>query len=151
PFMKWAETVDFWNRWMPQPPEVYRMFLGEYVWSPAFRYFDEEFFPEGHWVNPSRGCPANVQVAAFEYEREGHTVDCSVDEGYALRLPVKELLTGLHLRWTGTAADYVEDSGRVVAFDPTANTDGPSSLLVREDALTGWLEREQLAICWTVV
>src|SRR5947207_2825391 len=29
--MAWAETVDFWGRWMPDPPEVHWMFLGEHI------------------------------------------------------------------------------------------------------------------------
>lgn len=150
-FVKWAETVDFWNRWMPEPPEVYRMFLGEYAWSPAFRYFDDEFFPQGHWVTPERGCPVEVQVAAFEYFREANTFDCSVDEAYALRLPAEELMKGLQLGWNGHGADYLDSSGNLVAFDPTAHENGPSSLLLREDALRRWLDRQQLTICWTVL
>ena len=41
PFMKWAKKVDFWNRWMPEPSVVYRMFLGEHGWAPASRYFSD--------------------------------------------------------------------------------------------------------------
>ena len=51
--MKWAEDVDFWGRWMPEPPEVYRMFLGEYGWSPAFRYFQQLFYGDKE-VDPAK-------------------------------------------------------------------------------------------------
>src|SRR5262249_32844210 len=43
-FVNWAESIDFYGRWMPDPPEVYRMFLGEHGWSPACRYFQRQYF-----------------------------------------------------------------------------------------------------------
>jgi hypothetical protein len=49
-FMKWAEGVDFWGRWMPDPPEVYRMFLGEHGWSPASRYFQQPYNGDEGWT-----------------------------------------------------------------------------------------------------
>ena len=37
-FMKWEEGVNFWGRWMPQAPEIRRVFIGEYQWSMAFQH-----------------------------------------------------------------------------------------------------------------
>lgn len=59
-FKKWANSVDFWNRWMPEPSKVYRMFLGEHGWAPASRYFSD-----AGWTHPSHDCPVKVQVIAF--------------------------------------------------------------------------------------
>ncbi|MBI1814243.1 MAG: ATP-binding protein [Deltaproteobacteria bacterium] len=150
-FMAWGETVDFWGRWMPDPQEVHRMFLGEYGWSAAFRYFQQPYFGDDGWIQPSHGCPVSVRPAAFEYLREGNGFDCSVDESYTLRLPASELVTGLGLRWSANGADYLDVTGRLAAFDPTAHADGPSALLLRRDSLTEFLAREELAICWAVL
>ncbi|MBI4588370.1 MAG: hypothetical protein HY725_05990 [Candidatus Rokubacteria bacterium] len=149
-FVKWAEGVDFWGRWMPDRPEVYRMFLGEHGWSPASRYFQQAYFGDEGWTQPNHGCPVKVRVVAFEYLREASGFDCSVDESYTLRLPASELVTGLGLRWSGNGADYLDAAGRLAAFDPTAHANGPSALLLREDLVREFLARENLAICWAV-
>jgi len=150
-FLKWAETVDFWGRWMPDPPEVYRMFLGEHGWSPASRYFEQPYFGEDGWTQPEHDCPVRMRVAAFEYMREASGFDCSVDKTYTLRLPASDLLVGLGLRWSGNGADYLDAAGRLAAFDPTAHADGPSALLLRENMLKEFLAREKLTICWAVL
>ncbi len=151
PFMKWAQGVDFFGDWMPRPPKVYWMFLGEHGWSPASRYFQQPYFGDEGWTQPNHGCPVKVRAVAFEYLREAKDFDCSVDESYALRLPASELVTGLGLRWSGNGADYLDAAGRLSAFDPTAHADGPSALLLREDLLREFLAREHLTICWAVV
>jgi len=150
-FVKWAEDVDFWGRWMPNAPEVYRMFLGEHGWALASRYFQQQYFGDDGWTQPNHGCPVKIRAVAFEYLREAGGFDCSVDESYTLRLPASELVTGLGIRWTGVGADFVDAGGRLAALDPTVHADGPSALLLREDLLREFLAREKLTICWTVL
>jgi hypothetical protein len=150
-FMKWAEGVDFWGRWMPDTPEVHEMFLGEHGWSPASRYFEHQCSGDEGWAQPSHDCPVKVRAVALEYLREANGFDCSVDEGYRLRLPVGQLVTGLGLRWSGYGADYVDATGQLAAFDPTVYANGPSTLLLREDLLRGFLAREKLSLCWIVL
>jgi hypothetical protein len=150
-FMRWAEGVDFWGRWMPEPPEVYRMFLGEQGWSSASRYFQQPYYGDEGWTQPDHGCPVKVRTLAFEYRCEASDFDCSIDEGYMLRLPASELVTGRGLRWSGNGADYLDVAGQLSAFDPTAYEAGPSALLLREDLLKEILSREGLTICWAVL
>jgi hypothetical protein len=150
-FVKWTEGVDFRGRWMPHPPEVYRMFLGEHGWSPASRYFRQQYFGHEEWTQPNHGCPVKVRAVAFEYLREASGFDCSVDDSYTLRLPASELVTGLGLQWRGNGADYLDAAGQLAALDPTAHTAGPSALLIREDLLKEFLAREGLTICWAVL
>ena len=71
-------------------------------------------------------------AAVLEYSSKRGGLDCSIDEGFALRLPSRELVAGLGLYWTGRGAEYVDDSGRLIAFDPTANEGGPDALLVEQ-------------------
>jgi hypothetical protein len=136
---------------MPDPPGAYGMFLGEHGWSPASRYFQQPYLGDDGWVQPENGCPVKVRAIAFEYSREAAGFDCSVDESYSLRLPVGELVTSLDLRWGGNDADYVDASGKLAVFDPTANADGPSALLFREDLMEELFARERLTICWAFV
>lgn len=150
-FLTWAEGVDFWGRWMPDPAEVYRMFLGEHAWAPASLYFQPQYYGDNGWTQPNQGCPVKIRTVAFEYLCEVSGFDCSIDESYALRLPVSDVITGLGIRWSGSGADFVDPADRVVVQDPTVHADGPSALLFREDLLQDFLAREKLTICWAVL
>lgn len=150
-FLKWAETVDFGGRWMPDPPRVDRMFLGEHGWAPASRYFQVEYYGDGGWSKPGQECPVKLRQVAVEYLKESSSYDCSVDDSYELRLPAEELITKLGLRWTGRGAEFMTSSGQIVAQDPTASAPGPSTLLLRADLLQGLQQREQLTLCWAIL
>lgn len=150
-FLSWARDVDFWGRWMPDPPEHYRLFLGEHVWSPAAQFYACAYYGDDGWTTPRNDCPVSVRTAAVELVQESSGFDCSIDEGIRLHFPAGDLIDGLGLRWTGSRADYADRDGKIVIFDPTASDPGPSALLVREDALLAYLEREELAICWAVL
>lgn len=150
-FMNWAKGVDFWNRWMPEPPEIYNMFLGEYGWSPASRYLNQLYYGCSGWTNPERGCPTSVRLVHFDYNVGGRSFDCSVDESHTLRLPDHDIIERLGLKWTRQGTNYIDKEGRLAAFDPTAHEDGPSTLLIREDLLRQYLSNEGLALCWTIL
>jgi hypothetical protein len=147
-FLEWAEGVDFWGRWMPNPPDIHEMFLGEHAWSPASRCFQQPYFGDYGWIKPGHGCPFEVRVPALEYVRESGGFDCSLDETTRLRLPTRDLLDGMGLQWNGHGAEYVDPQGRVVASDPTAFDEGPSALLIRRDSLMGLLDRNDYSVCW---
>lgn len=151
PFLMWAEGVDFWGRWMPNPPDSYKLFLGEYGWSPASKYFSQPYFGDDGWVEPRQDCPVRIRTATFEYRQESSGFDCSIDEGFTLRLPVVDLVEYLGLRWNGHGADYTDSAGTLVAFDPTAHEVGPSALLLREDTLMCSLQSEGLTLCWALL
>ncbi|MCG6118383.1 MAG: hypothetical protein MEQ07_09360 [Aquimonas sp.] len=150
-FLKWAETVDFMGRWMPDPPHVTGMFLGEHGWAPASRYFQNAYYGDDGWTQPRQGCPVRLRQVAVEYLKESSGFDCSVDDGYTLLLPAEELMTKLGLHWAGRGAEFTTSSGQLVAQDPTASAPGPSTLLLRADALQDLQQREQLTLCWAVL
>jgi hypothetical protein len=150
-FLRWAETVDFMGRWMPDPPHVTGMFLGEHGWGHASRYFQNAYYGDDGWTQPRQGCPVQLRQVAVEYLKESGGFDCSVDDGYTLLLPVEELLTKLDLHWAGRGAEFTTSSGQLVAQDPTASAPGPSALLLRADALQDLQHREQLTLCWAVL
>lgn len=149
-FLKWAKTVNFWGRWMPNPREFHHMFLGEFGWSPAFR----DLFPDdlgGPWIRPRESCPATIRLIGCSYFSESSGFDCSIDESQRLQLPVGDLLDRLGLKWAGKDAEFIDAGGRVGAFDPSATCNGPEVLLIREDLIRSFLDREGLALCWAVL
>jgi hypothetical protein len=148
-FLEWSEGVDFWGRWMPDVVSIHKMFLGEHSWSQASRYFQQPYYGDDGWIEPSHDCPVKVRTIAFKYSHESGT-DCSTEESYQIHLPVSELVTGLGIRWNGTEASFVDNKGQVVVQDPTVN-DNTDALLIREDVLQEFLTRENLAVCWVLL
>jgi hypothetical protein len=151
-YLKWAEGQDFWGRWMPDPPESYRLFLGENGWSPASHYFQQQYSHDygGVWIQPEHGCPVTIQLTSGKYLWESSSFDCSLDETIRLHLPSPQLISGLEVRWTGNGADYIDKEGKLAIFDPTVYEKGPDALLIRKDILMNYLSREKLAVCWVI-
>jgi hypothetical protein len=92
-----------------------------------------------------------IKPIAFKYFSKSSGFDCSIDEGYTLRLLTPEIVVNLGLRWSGNAADYLDVNSQLAAFDPTAKAEGPDALLIREEILKEYLVRENLALCWVVI
>lgn len=150
-FMGWAESVNFWGRWMPEPTEWHHVFLGEYGWSPAYRYFHDELFGGEDWQGtnePNAECPVKFQVASSSYLAERGGFDCSIDESYHLGLPHPNLIRHCELRWHGKDADFVDGKGKLAAFDPTTKSPGPDAVLIREDLIKEYLQDNDLTLCW---
>ena len=154
-FMDWAKTVHFWGRWMPEPPALHSVYLGEYGWSPAYQHYFSDVEKGKDWVRPTRfnikACPVKIQLASFEYETGSGDFDCSIDEGFSLGLPHSEFIDHFGLQWFGKGVEYLDAEGRVAAFDPTVTEPGPNATLLREDLLSQYLDDRDLVLCWVVV
>ncbi|MCU1299205.1 MAG: hypothetical protein JWO91_3483 [Acidobacteriaceae bacterium] len=46
----WAKKQDFTNRSMPESHDAGKLFLGEYYWSPAYRYFEQPYYDRYAWT-----------------------------------------------------------------------------------------------------
>jgi hypothetical protein len=150
-FMAWAKGINFLGHWMPNPPELSQVFLGEHGWSSAARYFEQPYYGDNGWAQPDQDCPVKTRTITSEYSCKPSEFDCSIDESFQVRLPASEVIKGLDLLWGGYGADLLDAEGKLVAFDPTAHSDGPSALLIREDIFKEFLVREDLSVVWTVV
>ena len=150
-FMKWAGGVNFWGRWMPEAPEMQRVFIGEYEWSRAFQHVYQEWHQDSDWVDPGKECPVPVHVPIIEYRAEERGYDCSIERGYGIKLPHPKLVRRLSLQWDAENSWYVDAMGNRAVFDPSVHEDGPSSLLIREDLLNQYLSAENLSLCWAVL
>ena len=150
-FTKWAQNVDFWGRWMPEPNESYQVFVGEGIGSSASQYFCQSDQGIESWPMPEKECPVPVLPATSHHLAKFGDYDCSVDDSYTLRLPDQRFIKTMGLEWFGNGVDLVDGEGHLAAFDPTTHQNGPSSFLVREDVLKQYLSDEGLGICWTVL
>ena len=155
-FIAWAKGVDFMGRWMPEPADVppSDMYLGEFLWSPAFDDLMREIESSRSEViadGDKDKCPATLQTAALRYFAEAGGFDCSVEEGYGMYIPHPEFVVRNELEWGGAGADFIDQQGKVVASDPSVYEDGPGALLLRGDVLFDYLRKEQVALCWVIM
>jgi len=152
-FISWSATVNFWNRWMPEPPAAYssQLFFGELGWSFAFDALLGDVAMPQHPEPPEGGRgPVPLQPAAYQYVAESGGYDCSITNRHELLRPNCRLLNAMNLRWSGHAADFVDTDGVLVAFDPSARDAGSSALLMREDALKRFLDETGSALVWAI-
>jgi hypothetical protein len=150
-FMAWAENVDFSHQRMPEVPSWSKVFLGEYLWSPAWHDTNNPYYGNEGWVQPSHGCPVSVRTSTFEYSQASAGFDCSVNEGFILHLPDEAIVDAMDLTWTGEAADFRNASGELVTQDPSATVSGPAALLLRSDLVEEMTSRKGLSVCWIVI
>ena len=122
------------------------IFFGEYGWSPAFRssYGLDEF-------------SGDVRSASSSHPYSPSKFDGSVDLGGLLsgphtwlRVPSFDLVENRGLQWQGRNAEFVDADGKLAAYDPTADKEGPNSLLVREDIMRNYLKENGLTLCWRI-
>ena len=150
-FYQWARQVNFMGRWMPESGYETRIFVGEHGWSPAFldrQGVDTDTVVQTGPETPD--CPTSFYLTAFEYLNESGDYDCSLQNSHTFVVPERMLIDGMDLRWGGGDPDYFDADGHLAAFasDPSRST---TSLLVREDLIRQFLERERLALVWTVL
>jgi hypothetical protein len=126
------------------PPEVelpWQGYLGEYAWHPAY----EEV--EGVWRMGEEQIEVFGTTADRHVERSGH--DYSVEESVRLTLPAPRLMRGLELRLADDRSLAFCDAAGTVQFkDPSAEAAGPSAAVVDHDALSAFLQREELEVVW---
>jgi len=150
---KWARGQDFFGDWMPRPAGLYQIFLGEFHWSPAYRFFATDNYYRGGWTQEGRfkELPISLLPIAEGYDQGASDSDRSITEGIYLRLPYKEVAGLFDLHWAGFGARFCDESGTLISYDPSAFEPGPSVLLFRKDRFVDVLEKNELAVFWVVV
>lgn len=146
---EWAKEQNFMGRWMPESSESYRVFLGEFFWSPAFRYYDRSYYHREGWTQGDDRLPNPVLVTTDGYTQEGGGYDGSLDETVSILLPAKWLAERAGLN--GVDGAFYESSGVLTAIDPSVGNGAQSAILARRESLLSTLERNDCEIFWTVL
>jgi hypothetical protein len=147
----WARKQDFMGRWMPESHAAHRIFMGEFYWSPAYRYFEQPYYQRYAWTRGDRGepLPCSVLVSTDSYSWE-KGYDCSIDESISAYLPCQAVADGEGLGWDGVPAQWTRE-GVLTVQDPSILEPGPGALLIRADRLNEFLAKEKLGLLWTVI
>ena len=146
----WAKQQHFMGRWMPESHEVYRLFLGEFFWSPAFAYHNVPYYSHGGWTQGSgKTIPRELLVSTDQYMQESTVYDCSIDETVNIYLPVQWIVDQLGLQWRGVEGHFFYNQGSLIAFDPSVRKAGPGALLINRDVLLNFLHEHGYDVLWT--
>jgi len=150
---QWACKQDFMGRWMPETRELYKIFLGEFYWSPAYKYHNDPYERTIGWQLGStrERIPKPIMPFCEGYMNEASGFDCSVDLTINIKLPNQVFVDKLELQWNGIEGNYFDKSGRLVVLDPSTTQSGPSVLLIERNALLHFLQQNDYAIIWTLL
>lgn len=148
----WAKKQNFWGKWMPEVHALHDVYLGEFYWSSAYKYFENPYYGKEEWTKDSGGkLPYKVMLTTEEYSCSGQDYDCSIEEGYSINLPAKIIVEKLGLNWNGNEGYFFDKLNKLVAFDPTIKESGTSTFLIKKETLVQFLAENNLGIFWTLV
>ncbi len=152
--IEWMQQQDFFGRWMPEPRELYyrHVFLGEFFRSTAYKSFSIPYYGHEGWTRGRNECiPKPVCVTTEEYFCEGNNLDCSIEEGYRIKMPGTLIAEEMKLRWQGVEGEFYDDNRRLIAVDPSVRNRGPSAFLIRKENFVQFLEEKGYDVLWTVL
>jgi len=144
---EWMTKQNFMGRWMPESPDVYRMFLGEYPWASSVPTSEIGGWTEGR----DSSIPKPIMISSSRYVWEGSGYDCSLKDAISVQLPCSWLIGQMKLDWNGEEGHFRNVLGRLATFDPSVNEDGPSVLLANKELLMKFLEQSGYSLVWTVL
>lgn len=149
---RWAEKQNFMGRWMPESKEIYRVFLGEFHWAPAYVYHNTPYYGQPGWTRGHRNeTPGEILPTSNLYMGEGNSLDCSIKDTIHIYVPCGWLADMMQLRWVGAEGRYINKAGDLIAFDPSVNEAGPGALLMNKDRLLEFLHQSGYDMIWTVL
>ena len=145
-FVEWFNAQPCPHAGMGEVPEMDGVFVGEHGWAPAANYGQMQLED----VGSGEISPAHLEEVAAKYPFRAGSRDQAVSDDSWLHLPAQKIVQIGGLRWSGDAADFLDSSGNLVAFDPSTYAVGPSASLVREEFLRELMRRHKLGVVWTV-
>ena len=145
-FVEWFNAKPFEREGITNITEVFNVFVGEHGWAPAADYKQVPFDDK----RAGEISPVHLEAVAVTYSfREGPR-DQLAFYNPRLMLPIQKIVQIGELHWSGRAADFIDSNDNVVAFDPSAYTSGPSTLLMQDKFFSELLKQHDLGIVWTV-
>ena len=150
--IRWATNRNLHEERFPDVSHTQEAFLGEFPWAPAVTTQSGSYYSRPAWTtgNHRAALPHPVLPTVDHYFWEQSGYDCSLDDTISIRLPCKELLEGMGLRWRGREGKFYDTLGDLIAHDPSVEEPGPGALVLARDALLKHLEEIDLSIVWVV-
>jgi hypothetical protein len=145
---EWAKTQNFFRRKMPEPQDLHNIFFGELFRLPAYLHQHDSFSKYTEWtLGEGNPFPHPITTTSEHYVWE-RGYDCSIEDTIGICIPSGYLAEHMNLRWNGVEGVFSNSADETVAFDPSVQEKGPSTLLIRKDVLVDFLEKNDLSIIW---
>jgi hypothetical protein len=144
----------FDNHQFDEAKSLSNVFDREFYDAPAYLHFANTTDPKNDWIDiHHRRTGKKIAdllrtTEVYHWEKE---IDCSKEEPLIFNKASRTLATGLGLRYSATEGGMVDDDGEMVCFDPSVCHRSTSGLLIKKTAMDRFLEKEDLALIWTVV
>ena len=153
-FCNWAEEQNFWGRWMPESRDRYELFNRESYWSPAYDFFQQEYYSGELWRpvydkdNGIKVCDVMVTADSYMWEEE---FDFSKDNTIRMFKPNQHIFQNMELKYSQKEGEFVNSNKEVICFDPSVYSDSKQFLLVRKNEFLNYLDKHNLKIVWTMI
>lgn len=136
---------------LPDSPSLYDVFFGEYFWAPAY-LLQVSSYHRDRWAGDEEetGIPKPLYISTDYYSQADNGYDCSIEESIGVHLPSKWIADGMGLRWNGREGRFYDAAGRLIAFDPSVSSTGPSTLLINRERLRSYLNGRGYTMLWAV-
>ena len=145
----WIEKQDFMGRWMPESSDRYEIFNREYYWSPAYRYFQTEYYKGEEWRliqdRDTGEFIANVivPVERFVWEEE---FDKSKEETISFLKPCINIYKKMGLKYSHVEGEFLSSNNEVICFATNVYNNSKSYLLIKKTQLFKYLDDNNLKL-----
>jgi hypothetical protein len=153
-FKDWACEQDFMRNWMPSPNERSVLFNREYYWSPAYKYFETEYYSgieeqDVHDQNTGKFiCKVIVPTESYAWSRD---IDKSKEDSVGFLKPCKKLFEKMSLNYSTNEGEFVSSNGEIICFDPHVYNNSKPYFLIQKKPFMKFLKDNKLKIVWTIL
>lgn len=119
---------------------IYELFYKDYYSSASYREYAKRSELDEWCDLEESGAPYQLSYRPYLCEAEMS----------AYRLS-KQLFEMLELKDGERVGEYVDNTGRVIAFDPSISFQNDGQLVVRKEKLLGALKRNQMSLVWPIL
>jgi hypothetical protein len=150
-FYTWAKKQDFMGISMPESHDFYRIFLGEYPNSLAFKDIRDDY---NVWIKPGWGnseLSIPVVVTDDSYLNE-FTLDCSNSGSVSVKLPCKWLVNKMDLYHKNVDGRFFDKHENLITICTSIfEENSPQCLLIDRQAIFEFLIKNDYVIFWILL
>ncbi len=131
------------------PRELSEVFLGEYYWSPIYKFHSDPYYGDSGWKSSIHDdIPIPGLRMAESFTQSASSYDCSIEDNIRILVPSAFLTENMNLRWKGIEGEYVAANNEVAFWDPSVFQRGPEILLGKRDLINELLHQGGYEIVW---
>jgi len=130
------------------------MFSREYYWSPAYKFFQKEYYDGNEWKkvhgqhDDKTVTKVLVTTESFVWEEE---FDYSKEETIRFLKPCSRIYENMNLGYSDKEGIFIDETNEIICFDPSVYYNCKSFLIIKKARMMEYLKENDLQIIWTVL